>query len=1395
MIVTNSFKRLPPESAIPFAGFDFARIPSRQDVFRKIKDFLTYCTRSARSPEAAVILGEWGEGKSEAFERYIRPTIEGERHLALSIDAKAVANSYRVIDTLTPLPADQLLASLFYALRVQERRPKSPALEKYADVQEWLSEFLQFVTNAHRRKVFIFIDEFEDLILDPDGLKRVMAGIKALINGQYQAIAEGGVLEGSLFLFLSCTPDAYNKMRNDPEINQTFGSYERRIEIIDLPPITPREGIQFLWDLLLYAYEQELPRPLPIASAGVLSTIYKIAKGNIGALVSLFAKLLNRARTQDHKLNVLEYKQLLDLLPTEQVTIMGSRWNCLEKAYLDSLLHRLQDVKISREYLKLFHLLTGELIPFSSCEISRRTGITEQMVHSVVREMNRALEAMGISKALLALAPVDEDWHFEQILEGFVDHDTVTLGDFKGTLDRLLDGFDFPVLAASGVDTKRFFPLDAASIQGFLKGATSQDAATIAARVPQQVREVYYCTSPEIVAQLYPTPAPPALDYVKDPELKAETWRRVSSSFDETFHSLGVAPFLTVIRECSDLPFTIEPASYGGSSTSTWLQVRDARRETTIETLAFACFGHVSGETLSTIEKLSTKANHTCKSIWIFHTGEHVTKSAEAFRSSALWDKLMFVYCHPTLTKRIMAAHLLKTAHLRELSLPFFKKAVAELLITELRLPSVWEEWLSQAARKGIAVKDLIRSSARSEKELVDGMKFYLNCIDEVLTSDDAFDKNVQLRAFTVFDTKIGLIPDIESTDQLSRITTDLQANGLLRVTDKGVAILSTPVERRLLNLSSSSTCVQIQQLKDEFVILATSKSILEQAYLPLLEFKGHLQKGKSGYERLTRAKAGDQVKKAFSQYDTQVQLYRKRDSFKEAHIYVTKKRDDRLIALEAFDECVRREMNKLSGTHSDDFAFAKSRLILMLLRVFAEDLNPKFQLAEKQTTALMAALDSTQSKITSDLDALESEFERWTGFTLKHNRIVEFQKTTAELSNIRQILDMSVAAHGEELKARVAPDDFSYKMFDDSTRSYNLKLHLASTQLSHLHSLQQRLDEDVTRIHELTRELTQDLTDVQSKLKTIVVGPNLPLCNALRSQILAAAECVHVGRDEGPVEEWDIDIALQEIATEIKNSRSGIDDRVQFLKRLLPLLRKLVTTESDLAQSLTDAARDIGTAEKTIDIDPYISALKSCQRKFAEQNTTYRHYQQSIISFRVEAASLSTTPFTQLLNDVEQLTLTIRGLGAALASNWDEFKSAIGSELNGFSRVIRLLPGQKLRERDEFESIVTDTKARLERSSYSNSARRMSDFSAILADLRRRFRASLHSFLSSDEASTLEALTTGTALAVDWTTRDALIEAVATKSHLPVETVTATLNTLSEKGLLIAGYKLPANR
>jgi len=99
---TRIYERLPSDAGVTFEGFEDIKLKSRESVKEKLEDFIEYC-KNARKPAIRVILGEWGEGKTDAYKRYIEPKAKADGNYAFFVSASTLSNGYE-----TP-PVVQLL--------------------------------------------------------------------------------------------------------------------------------------------------------------------------------------------------------------------------------------------------------------------------------------------------------------------------------------------------------------------------------------------------------------------------------------------------------------------------------------------------------------------------------------------------------------------------------------------------------------------------------------------------------------------------------------------------------------------------------------------------------------------------------------------------------------------------------------------------------------------------------------------------------------------------------------------------------------------------------------------------------------------------------------------------------------------------------------------------------------------------------------------------------------------------------------------------------------------------------------------------------------------------------------------------------------------------------------
>jgi len=322
LITTKIYDRLPSDAGVTFEGFEDIRLKSRESVKEKLEDFMEYC-KNAQKPAIRVILGEWGEGKTDAYKRYIEPKVKADGNYAFFVSASTLSNGYekpavlKLLET-TSLSAVRFLVVLFSCIREESKETKIPDPQSYQDAFSYLNAILNTLIDKEKtRKVFIFIDEFEELLLTQTKLREIISGIKETINGRYAAIDEGGEYAGSVHFIIAATPDAYYRLQADEETALIFGGLGRRAGVIDLPQIRKEEGIIFLFELLKYAYRDNLPDPLPFNNLGIFNAIFRIAQGNPGNIVSLFTRLMNSARVDEKFIKVIDSEHFLNFLEKE----------------------------------------------------------------------------------------------------------------------------------------------------------------------------------------------------------------------------------------------------------------------------------------------------------------------------------------------------------------------------------------------------------------------------------------------------------------------------------------------------------------------------------------------------------------------------------------------------------------------------------------------------------------------------------------------------------------------------------------------------------------------------------------------------------------------------------------------------------------------------------------------------------------------------------------------------------------------------------------------------------------------------------------------------------------------------------------------------------------------
>jgi len=287
---TRLFKHIPGDQGvagaeISFPGYSDIKIKSREQFIYQIKDFINFSKKHASGSKAYPIIGEWGQGKTDSYFRFIKPYVESMGDHAFYVSTSTLSRTYKNRDVnnvadKTNLVSLKLLACLFEGIRSEARCENStnlPILEEYPNPDTYIRDILNDLTEKNSKKIYIFLDEFEEILNQKEEILRdIISGIKETINGNYQLIHASGEFKSSIHIFMGITPDALYKLRTMEGTEEIFGGLLRRLSAIELKGLNRKEGIFYLKGLLEESYENDMPTPYPIENYGLFNTLFKV---------------------------------------------------------------------------------------------------------------------------------------------------------------------------------------------------------------------------------------------------------------------------------------------------------------------------------------------------------------------------------------------------------------------------------------------------------------------------------------------------------------------------------------------------------------------------------------------------------------------------------------------------------------------------------------------------------------------------------------------------------------------------------------------------------------------------------------------------------------------------------------------------------------------------------------------------------------------------------------------------------------------------------------------------------------------------------------------------------------------------------------------------------------
>lgn len=965
-----SFKlsKLPDPIGIPFEGIKDAEIPGRRKVANLIDDFITK-SENGKTIQVCLIRAEWGEGKTDAYDRYITKKLKNQ--FCFPVSTSTVCNRLRNIKKNTTLgnTAVNFLAALFTGLGDDHYSLIGKKNDFFADqVQDpvkYLNEKLDLLFKNNKKLCFIFLDEFEEILENTDVKPDIISGIKEIINKKFGLLCDRGKFAGRLHLFVACTPHAWTIITEDPDLRLLMGGTEQRLayNLIDLPLLSKDDCYHFLTDLTRVTYEGKL-KQLPIASAGVFETIINISQKNPRALIQLFYKLMSKTeKLTNFKVKCIDFEQIFKNLSDFELFVYGSSTPAIEKSTVEkleaSLISRRSEDK---NFIKLFEFLIAEHTPFSLQEISERMGINANQVTNYINQINMYLQQdANIEIGIETYLPLKNGRTFESLLSKFdiIDEGTETsvivISGAKIKTNTIKDvSTNYKLISAESKSTEFFekkilFPMRPTSLSNILK-IDSTIAQTILniIRNDLDLNNKYYKVSGELIENIFPSPNLIKFDFIEDRSQRLDLRRRIQKDVGDLQNRELLHNNLTkaIIDSLEFSNIKCKPAD------NYWiLEIKLDTKVIPIPVHIEAIFENITKEKIKSLIELVDKTPAILT--LLFYTSlldENIQKDLESLGE---------IQRIPM--DKIIAEQLLVWKKAKESNIsinPSSERSRISSAVRELKIEQYLEEiWIRKAIDSGIIIPNLKELGDYGKGDIKPIIASFVSTANLSLSKQWEFYQ--KLLSIKLFSEKSSFAPsDIEKQPTWNSWALGLETNQFITGINDKVQLNFSPVERRILTLIKNGRN-SLQQIEKEFVRLSEAKNPLRNYYVDTLIQKGKIRENSGNLFIISKddPEITSKIAAIENYVNHDYQNYHKNDRF----VSQTKEREARVIAESDYIEIIkelletRRKIpqNELNIQVQEDEFLRISRLIINIYDYYYEKFLPIVNNSESATTAL----------------------------------------------------------------------------------------------------------------------------------------------------------------------------------------------------------------------------------------------------------------------------------------------------------------------------------------------------------------------------------------------------------------------------------------------------------
>ena len=922
-------RNLPNPMGIPFIGFEKAKIPGRESVAKLIDEFIKK-TKNGKSIEVCLIRAEWGEGKTDAYSRYITKKLQNQ--FCFLVSTSTLSNRIRRIKNSTAQSntAVTFLASLLAALgddleAKKDNFYKNLKISEISDPNKYLDLTFKKLFSKNKKHCYIFLDEFEEILYNEDVKIDIISGLKEVMNQNYGPLSEKGSYQGRFHMFVACTPYAWNAITEDPQISHTMGSTKQRLasSLITLPTLTRSDCYRLLTDLTKFTYQSNL-KQLPIISAGIFETIINISQKNPRALIQLYYQLMsNIDRINKSSVKCIDHYKLLKTLENTKIDVYGSEISAIEYENLKSIENVLTtSSKALTEFLFLF---IGEHQPFSVDEIATRLNKSKKDIANQINQINQLLlNNLNFDAGVESYLLLKQDKIFDSILEDFGivgegKDQRIIFDSVEFNIDSLKNCVTFWKLS---IYPKLLIPIiliptnntEFARLMNLDPYLTLKFHNKLKNFFEEKFEKRHFRISSTLLENLFPSPNLLKFDFIANRLKRLEIRRKVIREMGEIKNREKIHEILT--KAIID---SFRFSSFGYKDKGKYLKIETnlGTKKIEIPILIESSIENIAQERINQLVNL-IKTTPALLALFFYQT-----ISDDSIKNQI--DSIEEIQKIPI--ERITIEQLLSWNTAKQMRIkinPITEKHRITEIVEKLKIKQYLNDyWIPKAQKSGIIITDLqgMTDSGKDRNKSV--ISTFISTSNHTL--DEQWDFYQKLDRIKFYNEKSNFAAeDIESKEQWITWAVKLAKNSFISNPIQNdnkpseepiIKILETPTEERILKLIKENKN-DVNEIKDEFILASESGDPLNDYYLSTLIQKGKI-KEKSGKLEL-QVSIDTELENKINSIQTFVENFGKNEQ-KNRYLCQTKKEGFKVILESDYIELLNSLLKKIKELRNED--------------------------------------------------------------------------------------------------------------------------------------------------------------------------------------------------------------------------------------------------------------------------------------------------------------------------------------------------------------------------------------------------------------------------------------------------------------------------------------------